>query len=90
MSSAAARWADAYAKQSGQVSCKQCGGDVTQADTTPGAASRDLAFDAMARSGRREWKKTDGCYRRSPVERLTCRLGRLPDMAGGPARPVPW
>jgi hypothetical protein len=46
-------------------------------DTTPGAAWRNAAIEAIAKSGRREWKKASGYHRRSLVENLMYRLKTL-------------
>jgi len=44
---------------------------------TPGASWRNEAIDAIARSGRQEWKKRSGYHRRSLVENLMYRLKTL-------------
>ncbi|MDT4803019.1 IS5 family transposase ISBhu1 [compost metagenome] len=46
-------------------------------ETTPGAAWRNAAIDAIATSSRREWKKDSGYHRRSLVENLMYRLKTL-------------
>ncbi|UQN69453.1 IS5 family transposase [Burkholderia multivorans] len=44
---------------------------------TPGAAWRNSAVDAIARVGRREWKKNDGYHRRSLAENVMYRFKTL-------------
>ena len=44
---------------------------------TPGAAWRTEAIGAIARDGRREWKKRSGYHQRSLVENLMYRLKTL-------------
>lgn len=44
---------------------------------TPGAAWRNDAIDAIARDGRREWKRDSGYHRRSLVENAMYRLKTL-------------
>ena len=46
-------------------------------EATPGAAWRNAGVDAIAKSSRREWKKTSGYHRRSLVENLMYRLKTL-------------
>ncbi len=43
-------------------------------DSTPGAAWRNAAIDAIAKSSRREWKQASGYHRRSLAETLMYRL----------------
>ncbi len=52
-------------------------GAAPWAETTPGAAWRNAAIDAIAKSSRREWKKASGYHRRSLVENLMYRLKTL-------------
>jgi hypothetical protein len=46
-------------------------------DSTPGAAWRNAAIDAIGQSGRREWKQASGYHRRSLAETLMYRLKTL-------------
>ncbi|MFL9998173.1 IS5 family transposase [Paraburkholderia sediminicola] len=46
-------------------------------ERTSGAGSRNAAIDAIAQSGRPEWKKYSGYHRRSLVENLMYRLKKL-------------
>jgi Transposase DDE domain len=46
-------------------------------ESTPGAGWRNEAIDAIAQSGRPEWKKCSGYHRRSLVENLMYRLKTL-------------
>ncbi|MEX3548052.1 MAG: IS5/IS1182 family transposase, partial [Burkholderia sp.] len=43
-------------------------------ESTPGAAWRNAAIDAIAQSSRREWKLASGYHRRSLAETLMYRL----------------
>lgn len=46
-------------------------------DSTPGAAWRNAAVDAIGKSSRREWKQASGYHRRSLAETLMYRLKTL-------------
>lgn len=52
-------------------------GAMTWPDSTPGAAWRNAAIDAIAKSSRREWKQASGYHRRSRAENLMYRLKTL-------------
>jgi hypothetical protein len=54
-------------------------GAAPWSERTPGAQWRNKAIDAIARSGRGEWKKACGYHRRSLVENLMYRLKTLTD-----------
>lgn len=49
-------------------------GAIPWPDSTPGAAWRNAAIDAIANSSRREWKQESGYHRRSLAETLMYRL----------------
>ncbi|MEX3611554.1 MAG: IS5 family transposase, partial [Burkholderia sp.] len=52
-------------------------GAVHWPSTTPGAAQRNEAIDAIARGSRREWKQQSGYHRRSLAENAMCRFKTL-------------
>lgn len=49
-------------------------GAIPWPDSTPGAAWRNVAIDAIAKSSRRQWKQESGYHRRSLAETLMYRL----------------
>ncbi|WP_321793981.1 IS5 family transposase [Burkholderia pyrrocinia] len=67
----------AIAARGGQPSIPPREGAMPWPETTPGAAWRNAAIDAIAKNGRREWKKASGYHRRSLVENLMYRLKTL-------------
>ncbi|MDT4840416.1 IS5 family transposase ISBhu1 [compost metagenome] len=67
----------AIAARGAQPSIPPREGAMPWPQTTPGAVWRNEAIDAIARSGRREWKTSSGYHRRSLVENLMYRLKTL-------------
>ncbi|AQV92601.1 IS5 family transposase [Cupriavidus necator] len=67
----------AIAARDAQPSIPPREGAMPWPESTSGAAWRNEAIDAIARSSRREWKKSSGYHRRSLVETLMYRLKAL-------------
>jgi len=67
----------AIAARDAQPSIPPREGAMPWSENTPGASWRNEAIDAIARSGRQEWKKRSGYHRRSLVENLMYRLKTL-------------
>lgn len=67
----------AIATRDAQPSIPPREGAMPWPESTPGAPWRNEAIDDIARSGRREWKKSSGYHRRSLVENLMYRLKTL-------------